>query len=384
MNQEFFEALNELIENRGIDRDVLIDTIQQALLTAYKKNFGVSDNVRIDIESGGARVFSQMTVVEDGDLYDNFLEIELSEARKISPNYEIGDVVENEVTPKDFGRIAAQTAKQVVVQRIREAEREITFNEFTDKTDELVVGEISRKSKKDGKETVFVRVGRGEGILLPNEQIPGEEYNIGSTMKFYLMEVKRTSKSPSIMLSRTHTGLIKRLFEAEVPEIREGIIQIKSISREAGSRTKIAVKTTDESIDPIGACVGPAGLRVKNIVDELGDEKIDIIRYSDDPAQFITASLSPSKVVKVILDEDEKSCMVVVPDYQLSLAIGKEGQNARLAARLCGWKIDIKSETTYEQLLEEDVVDDKQTSEQKKEDIIYEDFKLDDEQVTEE
>ncbi len=384
MNQEFFEALNELVENRGIDRDVLIDTIQQALLTAYKKNFGVSDNVRIDIESGGARVFSQRTVVEDGDLYDSFLEIELSEARKISPNYEIGDVVENEVTPKDFGRIAAQTAKQVVVQRIREAEREITFNEFTDKTDELVVGEISRKSKKDGKETVFVRVGRGEGILLPNEQIPGEEYNIGSTMKFYLMEVKRTSKSPSIMLSRTHTGLIKRLFEAEVPEIREGIIQIKSISREAGSRTKIAVKTTDESIDPIGACVGPAGLRVKNIVDELGDEKIDIIRYSDDPAQFITASLSPSKVVKVILNEDEKSCMVVVPDYQLSLAIGKEGQNARLAARLCGWKIDIKSETTYEQLLQEDGVDDKQTSEQKKEDIIYEDFKLDDEQATEE
>ena len=333
MNHEFMEALDELEKDRGIDKEILIDTIEQALLTAYKKNFGSAQNVRVEIdrERGDVRVFSQRVVVDESDLYDTFLEIELNDAREISPNYELGDIIENEVTPKDFGRIAAQTAKQVVVQRIREAEREIVYNEFMDKENEIVTGEVARVNKN----IVYVNLGRIEAIMTQAEQILGE--------------VKKTNKGPQIVVSRSHPGLVKRLFEFEVPEIFEGIVQIKSVSREAGSRTKMAVKSIDEKIDPIGACVGPKGSRVKNIVDELGDEKIDIIKYSDDPAEYISASLSPSKVEKVEVNEEEKSALVVVPDYQLSLAIGKEGQNARLAAKLTNWKIDIKSESQAKQ-----------------------------------
>ena len=275
MNHEFMEALDELEKDRGIDKEILIDTIEQALLTAYKKNFGSAQNVRVEIdrERGDVRVFSQRVVVDESDLYDTFLEIELNDAREISPNYELGDIIENEVTPKDFGRIAAQTAKQVVVQRIREAEREIVYNEFMDKENEIVTGEVAR--------------------------------------------VKKTNKGPQIVVSRSHPGLVKRLFEFEVPEIFEGIVQIKSVSREAGSRTKMAVKSIDEKIDPIGACVGPKGSRVKNIVDELGDEKIDIIKYSDDPAEYISASLSPSKVEKVEVNEEEKEMTVYKDDEPL-------------------------------------------------------------------
>ena len=347
MNHEFIEALDELEKDRGIDKDVLIDTIEQALLTAYKKNFGSAQNVRIDFnrEKGDVRVFSQRRVVDESDLYDNFLEIELAEARQINPKFELGDIIENEVTPKDFGRIAAQTAKQVVVQRIREAEREIVYNEFIEKESEIVTGEIARATSK----TVYVNVGKIEASMPENEQIPGEVYKAGQKIKVYILEVKKTNKGPQIVVSRSHPGLVKRLFEFEVPEIFEGIVQIKSVSREAGSRTKMAVKSIDEKIDPIGACVGPKGSRVKNIVDELGDEKIDIIKYSDDPAEYISASLSPSKVEKVEVNEEEKSALVVVPDYQLSLAIGKEGQNARLAAKLTNWKIDIKSESQAKQ-----------------------------------
>ena len=343
MNQEFMLALDELEKDRGIDKDVLIDTIEQALLTAYKKNFGSAQNVRVefDREKGDVKVFSQRVVVDESDLYDTFLEIELKDAREISPNYELGDIIENEVTPRDFGRIAAQTAKQVVVQRIREAEREIVYSEFMDKENEIVTGEVARVNKN----MVYVNLGRIEAIMTPAEQIPGEFYQAGQMIKVYILEVKKTNKGPQIVVSRSHPGLVKRLFEFEVPEIFEGIVQIKSISREAGSRTKMAVASIDEKIDPIGACVGPKGSRVKNIVDELGDEKIDIIHYSEDPSEFICASLSPSKVVKVDVNEDEKSALVVVPDYQLSLAIGKEGQNARLAAKLTNWKIDIKSES---------------------------------------
>ena len=342
MNHEFMEALDELEKDRGIDKEILIDTIEQALLTAYKKNFGSAQNVRVEIdrERGDVRVFSQRVVVDESDLYDTFLEIELNDAREISPNYELGDIIENEVTPKDFGRIAAQTAKQVVVQRIREAEREIVYNEFMDKENEIVTGEVARVNKN----IVYVNLGRIEA-----EQIPGEHYQAGQKIKVYILEVKKTNKGPQIVVSRSHPGLVKRLFEFEVPEIFEGIVQIKSVSREAGSRTKMAVKSIDEKIDPIGACVGPKGSRVKNIVDELGDEKIDIIKYSDDPAEYISASLSPSKVEKVEINEEEKSALVVVPDYQLSLAIGKEGQNARLAAKLTNWKIDIKSESQAKQ-----------------------------------
>lgn len=349
MNTEFMQALNELVRDRGIDKDVLLETIEQALTSAYKKNFGSAQNVRIDMnrETGDIKVYSQRVVVDESDLYDNFLEIELSEAREINQSYELGDIIEHEVTPRDFGRIAAQTAKQIVVQKIREAEREMTYNEFLEKQDELVTGEISRTSSRDGKQIVFVQIGKGEGVLLQSEQIRGEDYRIGSNMKFYVLEVNRTNKNPQILLSRSNAGLVKRLFEMEVPEIQEGIVHIKSISREAGSRTKMAVKSIDDKIDPIGACVGTQGARVRNIVDELGDEKIDIVKYSDDPSTFIEAALSPSKVTKVFVDESNKSAIVIVPDYQLSLAIGKEGQNARLAARLTNWKIDIKPESEF-------------------------------------
>ena len=347
MNHEFMEALDELEKDRGIDKEIIIDTIEQALLTAYKKNFGSAQNVRVSVdrEGGEVRVYSQRRVVDESDLYDTFLEIELADAIKIDPSYELGDIIENEVTPKEFGRIAAQTAKQVVVQRIREAEREIVYNEFMDKENEIVTGEVARVNKN----IVYVNLGRIEAIMTQAEQIPGEHYQAGQKIKVYILEVKKTNKGPQIVVSRSHPGLVKRLFEFEVPEIFEGIVQIKSVSREAGSRTKMAVKSIDEKIDPIGACVGPKGSRVKNIVDELGDEKIDIIKYSDDPAEYISASLSPSKVEKVEVNEEEKSALVVVPDYQLSLAIGKEGQNARLAAKLTNWKIDIKSESQAKQ-----------------------------------
>ena len=349
MNTEFMQALDELVRDRGIDKDVLLETIEQALTSAYKKNFGSAQNVRIDMnrETGDIKVYSQRVVVDESDLYDNFLEIELSEAREINQSYELGDIIEHEVTPRDFGRIAAQTAKQIVVQKIREAEREMTYNEFLEKQDELVTGEISRTSSRDGKQIVFVQIGKGEGVLLQSEQIRGEDYRIGSNMKFYVLEVNKTNKNPQILLSRSNAGLVKRLFEMEVPEIQEGIVHIKSISREAGSRTKMAVKSIDDKIDPIGACVGTQGARVRNIVDELGDEKIDIVKYSDDPSTFIEAALSPSKVTKVFVDDANKSAIVIVPDYQLSLAIGKEGQNARLAARLTNWKIDIKPESEF-------------------------------------
>lgn len=372
MNVEFMQALEELVKDRGIDKEVLLETIEQALTSAYKKNFGSAQNVRIDLnrETGDIKVYSQRVVVDEQDLYDNFLEIELSEAREISPNYELGDIIEHEVTPMDFGRIAAQTAKQIVVQKIREAEREMTYNEFIEKQDELITGEISRTSQRDGKCIVFAQIGKGEGVLLASEQIRGEEYKIGTNMKFYVVDVNKTSKNPQILLSRSHTGLVKRLFEMEVPEIQDGTVQIKSISREAGSRTKMAVLSTDENIDPIGACVGTQGSRVRNIVDELGDEKIDIVKYSDDIGQFVEASLSPSKVTKVFINEKEKSAAVIVPDYQLSLAIGKEGQNARLAARLTNWKIDIKPESDFteedERALLEKIASDKLAVEEEK------------------
>ena len=372
MNVEFMQALEELVKDRGIDKEVLLETIEQALTSAYKKNFGSAQNVRIDLnrETGDIKVYSQRVVVDEQDLYDNFLEIELSEAREISPNYELGDIIEHEVTPMDFGRIAAQTAKQIVVQKIREAEREMTYNEFIEKQDELITGEISRTSQRDGKCIVFAQIGKGEGVLLASEQIRGEEYKIGTNMKFYVVDVNKTSKNPQILLSRSHTGLVKRLFEMEVPEIQDGTVQIKSISREAGSRTKMAVLSTDENIDPIGACVGTQGSRVRNIVDELGDEKIDIVKYSDDIGQFVEASLSPSKVTKVFINEKEKSAVVIVPDYQLSLAIGKEGQNARLAARLTNWKIDIKPESDFteedERALPEKIASDKLAVEEEK------------------
>jgi transcription termination/antitermination protein NusA len=338
---ELIEALGEIVKEKGIDRELIFTALESALVSAYKKNYGTSQNVKVTVnrETGEIHVYAQKKVSED--VYDNLLEISLEDAKKINLNYEYDDVVDIEVTPKDFGRVAAQSAKQRVVQEIREAEREIIFKEFIEKENDIISGIVQKKEKQN----VLVDIRRTETLLAQNEQMPGEEYNHGDRLKFYVVEVKKTSKGPNIVISRTHPGLVKRLFEMEVPEIFDGIVEIKSISREAGSRTKIAVYSRDENVDATGACVGPKGTRVQNVVNELKGEKIDIVKWSKDPAEYISNALSPAKVVSVEVNEDAKSARVVVPDYQLSLAIGKEGQNARLAAKLTGWKIDIKSES---------------------------------------
>lgn len=344
MKSELLEALEQIEKEKGISKETLLEAIEAALITAYKKNFGSAQNVKITIdrENGNVHVYSRKQVVENVE--NELFEISLEEAKKIDPNYEISDIIEKEVTPKNFGRIAAQTAKQVVVQRIREAEREVIYEEFVNRESEIVTGTIQRINKG----IVYINLGRTEAMLLPNEQIQSEVYTQGSRIKTYIVEVKKTTKGPQILVSRTHPGLVKRLFELEVPEIHDGVVEIKSISREAGSRTKIAVYSSDLNVDPVGACVGQKGTRVQNIVDELKGEKIDIIKWSENPSEFISNALSPSKVEKVIVNEEEKSALVVVPDYQLSLAIGKEGQNARLAAKLTGWKIDIKSSSQFQ------------------------------------
>ena len=343
MNKEFIEAIEALEKEKDISKDILIEAIESALVSAYKKNYGTSQNVRVNIdrEEGDIDVFMRKDVVEEVE--DDMVEISLEDALEIDPRYEVGDVVEYQVTPRDFGRIAAQTAKQVVVQRIREAERGMIFDDYITRQGEIITGTVQRISN----ETLFINMGKAEGILAATERVPGEKYEINDRIKVYIMDVKKTTKGPQVFLSRSHPGLVKRLFELEVPEIEEGIVEIKSIAREAGSRTKIAVYTEDENVDPVGACVGTRGSRVQNIVDELFGEKIDIITWSDDPEELISNVLSPAKVEKVIIDDEENAATVIVPDYQLSLAIGKEGQNVRLAAKLCGWKIDIKSHTQY-------------------------------------
>jgi N utilization substance protein A len=352
MSAELIYALNQLEKEKGIQKEVLIEAIEAALISAYKRNFGSTQNVKISIDrqSGDVRVFSLKKVSEfpDSDLSN----ISLQEAIKIDPMLEEGDVAEIEVTPRKFGRIAAQTAKQVVMQRIREAERGIIYDQFYNKEGDIVTGIVQRIERKN----VIVDVGKTEAIITPSEQTPGEEYGFNSRIKTLILEVKRTSKGPQIVLSRTHPSLVKRLFELEVPEIHDGTVEIKSISREAGSRTKMAVYSRDENVDPVGACVGQRGTRVQAIVDELRGEKIDIIKWSSNPSEFISASLSPAKVIKVDVNEDEKSAKVIVPDFQLSLAIGKEGQNARLAARLTGWKIDIKSESQLRAAIEQQLL----------------------------
>ena len=344
MNKEFIQAIEDLEKERHISKDILIEAIESALVSAYKKNYGTSQNVRVDIdqETGDINVYMRMDVVEE--IEDELTQLSLEEAREIDPRYEVGDIVEYQVTPRDFGRIAAQTAKQVVVQRIREAERGMIFDDFITRQGEIVTGTVQRISN----ETLFVNIGRTEGILSANEQVPGERYQVNDRLKVYIMDVKKTNKGPQVFLSRSHPGLVKRLFELEVPEIEDGTVEIRGIAREAGSRTKMAVYTEFENVDPVGSCVGTRGARVQAIVDELHGEKIDIIPWSEDPEQLISNVLSPAKVEKVIIDEaEEKIATVVVPDYQLSLAIGKEGQNVRLAARVSGWKIDIKSHTQY-------------------------------------
>jgi N utilization substance protein A len=341
MNGDFNEAVLQIGKEKGIDKAVLIDALEAALISAYKKNFGSAQNVKITIndETGEVHVYAQKKVVDVVE--DDLLEINIDSAKEISKKYQIDDIVDIEVTPKKFGRIAAQTAKQVVVQKIREAERGIIYDEFVSKESDLINGIVQRKDKQN----VYIDLGKTEAVLGLSEQMPGETYNFGDRLKLYIVEVKKTTKGPQIIVSRTHPGLVKRLFELEVPEIFQGIVEIKSIAREAGSRTKIAVHSVDENVDPTGACIGSKGTRVQAIVDELKGEKVDVIKWSKVPEEFIASALSPAKVLNVELFEDERCARVVVADYQLSLAIGKEGQNARLAAKLTGWKIDIKSES---------------------------------------
>ncbi|KGK90569.1 antitermination protein NusA [Desulfosporosinus sp. HMP52] len=341
MNMEFIEALHELEKGRGISAEILFEAIEAALISAYKKNFGSLQNVRVLIDrlTGEFKVYARKTVTDIVE--DPRTQVGLAEARNLDPNYQLEDIVEYEVTPREFGRIAAQTAKQVVVQRIREAERGMIYDEFVNREGDIVTGVVQRYEQKN----VIVDLGKVEAVLPAQEQIPGEEYQSFERIKTYVVEVKKTTKGPQIMLSRTHPGLIKRLFELEVPEIHDGIVEIKGVSREAGARSKIAVHSRDQNVDPVGACVGPKGVRVQTIVTELKGEKIDIVNFSIDPQEFVANALSPAKVLQVYPKLNEKVAVVVVPDYQLSLAIGKEGQNARLAAKLTGWKIDIKSES---------------------------------------
>ncbi|MBR2736535.1 MAG: transcription termination/antitermination protein NusA [Firmicutes bacterium] len=347
MNKEFLAAMDDLEREKDISKDDLLDAIEQALIAAYKKNYANSQNVRVEIDrrTGEVSVYMVKTVVPDEDVMNDYDELTLDEAHDLDPGYEIGDVIEQKVIPKNFGRIAAQTAKQVVVQRIREAERNSVYDEFHERIGEVVTGEISRISNG----TIYIDINRTEGILSSREQVAGEEYTIGSRIRVYIMDVRKTGRGTQIFLSRSHPGLVKRLFELEVPEIREGLVEIRSISREAGSRTKMSVFTESPDIDAVGSCIGPRGSRVQAVVDELFGEKIDIIQWSTDPAELIRSSLSPAKAEEVFINEKEKSASVVVPDYQLSLAIGMRGQNVRLAARLCGWKIDIKSHTQFEE-----------------------------------
>lgn len=350
MSTEFLDALRDLEREKGIDLDVLLEAIEAALLSAYRRNFGSSQNaqVHIDRETGDFKVYARRTVVDNEE--DSHMEISLAKAREIDIKYDVGDVVEEEVTPANFGRIAAQTAKQVVVQRIREAERNIIYEEFANREGDIVTGITQRIEQKN----VLIELGKTEAILAPAEQIPGEGYAQGNRIKAYIIEVKKTTKGPQIFVSRTHPGLLKRLFELEVPELQDGVVELMAVAREAGQRSKIAVNSRDDNVDSVGACVGPKGMRVQAIVNELRGEKIDIIKWDPDPSKYIASALSPAKVVGVEIWEKEKIARVIVPDYQLSLAIGKEGQNARLAAKLTGWKIDIKSESQMAELFPEE------------------------------
>lgn len=343
MNAEFIRALDVIQEEKSIDKEELIQAIEAAISTAYKKNYGNAHNVEINIdrENGDIQVFALKEIVEIPE--NDHSQISLDKAREVDANYNVGDFFRKEVRPRDFGRIAAQNAKQLIIQRIKEAERNIIYNDYLERQDEVLTGIIKRIEKG----VVYVEVGKLEAVMLPSEQTTGEVYEINQRIKVYLLMVKKTTKGPQVNVSRTHPGLVKRLFESEVPEIFDGIVDIISISREAGSRTKVSVKANDPSIDPVGACVGQKGVRVQNIINELRGEKIDVIKFSDNIEEYLSNALSPAKVVQIIPSKDDKTAIAIVDDYQLSLAIGKEGQNVRLAAKLTGWKIDIKSKIDY-------------------------------------
>lgn len=346
--QEFFAAIAQLEKERGIPQGYMMEKITQALASAYKREHeGMGDNVevRADPVKGDVRMYIKKEVVETVD--NPTVEMGLDEARASLPQAQLGDVIRIEVKTKDFGRIAAQTARQVIIQGIREAERGMVYDEFSSKEHEILSGIVTRIDPRSG--AVSLRIGSAseitEAFLAIGEQVRGESIREGDRLKVYVVEVRRSAKGPQVMISRTHPGLVKRLFELEIPEIYDGTVEVKSIAREAGSRTKIAVWSDEPNVDPIGACVGPGGTRVNSVVEELHGEKVDIIKYSEDPAAFVAAALAPADVIDVILFPDGKSCRVIVPDDQLSLAIGKEGQNARLAAKLTGYKIDIKPQS---------------------------------------
>lgn len=341
MNTELLEALNILEKEKDISKETILDAIENSLLNACKNHFGKADNIKLimDRETCDYQLLAEKTVVEEPE--DELEEISLEKAKEIDSKYELGDVVQIPIESKSFGRIATQNAKNLILQKIREEERKVVYDQYFEKEKDIVTGIVQRYVGKN----ISINLGKADAMLTENEQVKGEVFKPTERIKLYVVEVKNTTKGPKILVSRTHPELVKRLFEAEVTEVKDGIVEIKSIAREAGSRTKIAVWSNDPDVDPVGACVGMNGARVNAIVSELRGEKIDIVNWSDNPAILIENALSPAKVISVMADTDEKTASVIVPDYQLSLAIGKEGQNARLAARLTGYKIDIKSET---------------------------------------
>jgi N utilization substance protein A len=346
MKSDFLIAITQIAAEKNLPKEVVLQAVETALISAYKKDSEATGNivVRIDRNTGNVHVFAQKAVV--GEVEDERVDISLKEARRIKPDAQLGDILEFEVTPANAGRIAAQTAKQVVLQRLREAEREMVYEEFSNREGDIVSGVIQRLDARQ----IIVDLGKTEGVLPPNEQVRTEHYRPGTRMKFYLVEVHKSNKGPQLVLSRTHKNLLKRLFELEVPEIYKGTVEIKSIAREPGYRSKVAVSARQEGVDPVGSCVGLRGIRIQNIVNELGGERIDVIQWDTNPARFVANALSPAQVSGVSVSQEDNTASVIVPDRQLSLAIGKEGQNARLAAKLTGWRIDIKSESAVHEV----------------------------------
>lgn len=351
MNEDFMLALDELEKEKNIDKEIILDALEKALVKSYQKNYDNAENVDvvIDKETGNIEVFALKDVVENVDNRVN--EISLKDAKEIDKNLEIGDVARIKIAPKNFGRVAAQTARNIVIQKIRDAQRDSVYGEYVDRENEMITGTIQREDKFN----VYVNLDKIEGVVPVKEQVAGEKYIANERMKFLIKDVRSSSKEPQIILSRASENLVTRLFELEVPEITDGIIEIYSIAREAGSRTKIAVFSNDDGIDAVGACIGYKGIRVNSIVEELQNEKIDIINYDKDIKKFISNALSPADIVEVLVNENKKQSLVVVNEYQLSLAIGKEGQNARLAARLTGWKIDIKSKEDFDKMNKDEI-----------------------------
>ena len=364
-NKELILALEDLEKEKGIKKEYLLESIEAALVTAYKRNFDALENVKVvmDKQTGATYVYSIKEVVERAN--DPVQEISLDEAKKINKSIQIGDNVEIEIVPKNFGRIAAQTAKQVIVQKIREAEREILYNDYSDKKGEIVSGPIQKAERG----IVVMDLGKLEGVMPLKEQIPTENYNVNDKIKAYVVDVEKGEKgAPQVIVSRSHPDFVRKLLEFEIPEIYEGLIEIKSVSRDPGKRSKVAVYSQDPNIDPVGSCVGQRGIRIQNVINELHGEKIDVIEWNPDISIYIAAALLPAKIMAVDSKEDEKFAQVIVPDDQLSLAIGKAGQNARLAARLTNWKIDIKSESQFRQMLQEQANSENQEESSEKED----------------